>query len=153
MLYWLSYEASPEAGQGFICNCLSYFITAKTSFTSILYPQFTHMIFIIYTLHVIIQSCYLENFKQTFHIFSLLELRNVLCSRDLDVPRAQRIIGFFLIYPQVNGVRKSDRMDVFTHWCNWRCRTQSWPTCPGAVHRTPLALTQPAPESRSIQLP
>ena len=32
----------------FLCNCLSYFTTAKISFTSILYPQFTHMIFIIY---------------------------------------------------------------------------------------------------------
>ena len=32
---------------GFICICLSYFITAKITFTSILYPQFTHMIFII----------------------------------------------------------------------------------------------------------
>ena len=36
---------------GLICNCLSYFTTAKISFTSILYPQFTHMIFIIYTSH------------------------------------------------------------------------------------------------------
>ena len=27
---------------GFICNCLSYFTTAKISFTFILYPQFTH---------------------------------------------------------------------------------------------------------------
>ena len=34
---------------GFIYNCSSYFTTAKISFTSILYPQFTHMIFIIYT--------------------------------------------------------------------------------------------------------
>ena len=34
---------------GFISNCLSYFTTAKLSFTSILYPQFTHMIFTIYT--------------------------------------------------------------------------------------------------------
>ena len=34
---------------GFICNSLSYFTTAKISFTSILYPQFTQMIFIIYT--------------------------------------------------------------------------------------------------------
>ena len=32
---------------GFICNCLSYFTTVKISFTSILYPQFTHIIFII----------------------------------------------------------------------------------------------------------
>ena len=34
---------------GFICDCLSYFTTVKISFISILYPQFTHMIFIIYT--------------------------------------------------------------------------------------------------------
>ena len=38
-----------ESFLGFICNCLSYFTTVKISFTSILYPQFTHMIFIIYT--------------------------------------------------------------------------------------------------------
>ena len=31
-----------------ICNCWSYFTTAKISFTSILYPHFTHIIFIIY---------------------------------------------------------------------------------------------------------
>ena len=36
---------------GFYCNCLSYFTTVKISFTSILYLQFTHMIFIIYTSH------------------------------------------------------------------------------------------------------
>ena len=29
-------------------------------------------------------------------MFSLHELRFVICSRDLDVLRAQRIIGFFL---------------------------------------------------------
>ena len=32
--------------------------------------------------------------EQTFHMFSLRDLRFVLCSRDLDVLRAQRIIGF-----------------------------------------------------------
>ena len=36
---------------GFMCNCLSYFTTANISFMSILYPQFTHMIFIRYTSH------------------------------------------------------------------------------------------------------
>ena len=41
-------EAS-EFFLGFLCNCLSYFTTVKISFTSILYPQFIHMIFIIYT--------------------------------------------------------------------------------------------------------
>ena len=30
---------------GFVCNCLSYFTTAKITFTSILYLQFTHMIY------------------------------------------------------------------------------------------------------------
>ena len=34
---------------GFICNCLSYSITARITFTCILYPQCTRMIFIIYT--------------------------------------------------------------------------------------------------------
>ena len=34
---------------GFICNCLSYFITARITFTCTLYPQCTHMIFIICT--------------------------------------------------------------------------------------------------------
>ena len=34
---------------GFICICLSYITTVKISFTSILYPQFTHMIFVTYT--------------------------------------------------------------------------------------------------------
>ena len=33
--------------------------------------------------------------KQTFRMFSLRDLRFVLCSRDLDVLRAQRIMGFF----------------------------------------------------------
>ena len=32
-----------------ICNCLSYFITVRITFTSILHPLCTHMIFIIYT--------------------------------------------------------------------------------------------------------
>ena len=30
-------------------------------------------------------------------MFSLRDLRFVLCSRDLDVLRAQRIIGFFVL--------------------------------------------------------
>ena len=42
MLHQLSYEASPEAGQVRVCDCLSYVTTVKISFTSILYPQFTH---------------------------------------------------------------------------------------------------------------
>ena len=44
-------------------------------------------------------------------MFSLRNLRFVLCSRDLDVLRAQRIIGFFYLnYPQSNEVRISDHM-------------------------------------------
>ena len=30
-------------------------------------------------------------------MFSLLDLRFVLCSRDLDLLRAQRIMGFFIL--------------------------------------------------------
>ena len=40
----------------------------------------------------------------------LLHLRFVLCSLDLDVQRAQRIIGFYLNYPQISEVGKSDHM-------------------------------------------
>ena len=46
-------------------------------------------------------------------MFSLRDLRFLLCSRDLDVLRAQRIIGlFYLNYPQINEVRKCDRVDI-----------------------------------------
>ena len=55
---------------GFICNCLSYFTTAKISFTSILYPQLTHMIFIIYTL---CQSENLSSWVCTYYSFPWLE--------------------------------------------------------------------------------
>ena len=44
---------------------------------------------------IIIKSCYCD-YKQTFHMFSLLDLRFVFCSRDLDVLRAQRIIAVFI---------------------------------------------------------
>ena len=37
-------------------------------------------------------------------MFLLGDLRFVLCSRDLDIPRAQRIVGFN--YPQINEVGK-----------------------------------------------
>ena len=42
-------------------------------------------------------------------MFSLCDLRFLLCSRDLDVLRVQRIIVFFLNlnYPQINEVEKS----------------------------------------------
>ena len=39
---------------------------------------------------------WLQN-KQTFRMFSLRDLRFVLCSRDLDVLRAQRIMGCFIL--------------------------------------------------------
>ena len=51
--------------------------------------------------------------KQTFHMFSLRDLRFVLCSRDLDVLRAQRIRLFsYLNYPQINEVWNSDHVVV-----------------------------------------
>ena len=43
-------------------------------------------------------------------MFSLLDLRFALCSRDLYILRAQRIIGFYLNYPQINEIKVSDRM-------------------------------------------
>ena len=46
-------------------------------------------------------------------MFSLRDLRFVHCSRDLDVLRAQRIIGFFYPnYPQITEVRKSDHVGL-----------------------------------------
>ena len=40
------------------------------------------------------------------------DLRFMLCSLDLDVQPAQRIMGFFYLnYPQSNKVRKSDHME------------------------------------------
>ena len=46
-------------------------------------------------------------------MFSLRDLSFVLCSRDLNVLRAQRIMGSF--YPQIKEVRKS----------RWEQRTKS----------------------------
>ena len=44
-------------------------------------------------------------------MFSLCDLRFVLCSRDLDVLRAQRSMGFFILnYPQIKEVGKADHM-------------------------------------------
>ena len=45
---------------------------------------------------LIIQSCY-SDYRINNHMFSLRDLRFVLFSRDLDVLRAQRIIGFFML--------------------------------------------------------
>ena len=48
-LYMIKIIWVSEIFLGFICNCLSYFITAKITFTCTLHPQWTNMIFIIYT--------------------------------------------------------------------------------------------------------
>ena len=46
-------------------------------------------------------------------MFSLRDLRFVICSRDLDVLRAQRITGFFYLnYPQISVVGKSHQLVV-----------------------------------------
>ena len=57
LLLLFSMLVASEFFLGF-CNCLSYFTTAKISFSVSLYPQFTHMIFVIYTLHVGCCCCY-----------------------------------------------------------------------------------------------
>ena len=55
---------------------------------------------------IIIQSCH--------HMFSLRDPHFVFCSRDLDVLRARRIMGFFYLnYPQINEISKSDHMVYF----------------------------------------
>ena len=50
--------------------------------------------------------------KQTFHMFSLRDLLFVLCSLDLDVQRAQRIMVFCLNYPQISEVGKFDHVVI-----------------------------------------
>ena len=48
-------------------------------------------------------------------MFSLRDLRFLLCSRDLDVLRVQRTMGFFHFnYPQTNEVKKSNHIAIFT---------------------------------------
>ena len=49
-------------------------------------------------------------------MFSPRDLIFVLCSRDLDVLRAQRSMGFY--YPQINEVGKSDHMGNNRLGCN-----------------------------------
>ena len=49
-------------------------------------------------------------------MFSLLDLRFVLCSRDLDALLAQMFMGFF-IYPQINEVRNSAHTAVIHPKC------------------------------------
>ena len=46
---------------------------------------------------------------QTFRMFSLRDLRFVLCSRDLNVVRAQRIMGF-LSYFTHKSTRSENHM-------------------------------------------
>ena len=51
-----------------------------------------------------------------FHVFLLRDLRFVLCSRDLDVLRAQRIIGFLILI-----THKSARLENTVTWLvQWR---------------------------------
>ena len=47
-------------------------------------------------------------------MFSLRDLRFVLCSRDLDVLRAQRIIGFFILI-----THKSPRSENLITWVHY----------------------------------
>ena len=47
---------------------------------------------------IILQSCYFDKWnKQTFCILSLHDLHFMLCSLDLNIPCAQRIMGFFIL--------------------------------------------------------
>ena len=55
---------------------------------------------------IIIQSCYCDYRIYKTFTCSRCELVFVLCSRDLDILRAQRIIGFILSYPQINEIGK-----------------------------------------------
>ena len=65
---------------------------------------------------IIIQSCYFEyRINKPFACSRcVICVSCSICSRDLDVLHAQRIIGFFiLIYPQINEVGKSDHVALF----------------------------------------
>lgn len=68
-------------------------------------------------------------------MFSLRELRFALCSLDLNFLRAQRIMGFFLNYPQINGVGVSDH--VVCKGANKQQQKSSLPQQP--VETLPLA--------------
>ena len=58
-----------------------------------------------------------RSFGQTFHMFSLLDLRFMLCSHDLNELHVQRIT-LYDHYPQINEVRNSDDVEVNAmHWC------------------------------------
>ena len=62
---------------GYICNCLSYFKTAKISFISILYLQFTHMIFIMYTSSWSFVGQF-WTLSQTILLWSIVALKNII---------------------------------------------------------------------------
>ena len=47
-------------------------------------------------------------------MFLLRDLHFVLCPLELDVQHAQRIRGFYLNYPQINEVGKTDHVE-----CAW----------------------------------
>ena len=60
---------------------------------------------------IIIQSCYFNyRRKKIFTKLLLNDLHFVLCSLELDVLRAQRIMGFLCYYPQISEVGKSNHM-------------------------------------------
>ena len=60
-------------------------------------------------------------------MFSLRDLRFLLCSRDLDVLCAQRIIGFLISYPEINEAGECGHMvivyrqNVLFAWCTYNC--------------------------------
>ena len=56
-------------------------------------------------------------------MLSLRDLRFVFFSLDLDVLRAQRIIGSLSYYPQINEVRKPDHMAMVSNLC-WSAATE-----------------------------
>ena len=66
-------ECCTGGALGFIWNCLSYFTTARITFTCIIYPQCTHMIYIIYTSIIILllKDCFIEWGAGCFCLFCL----------------------------------------------------------------------------------
>ena len=68
-------------------------------------------------------------------MFSLRDLRFVLCSRDLDVLRAQRIMGFLSWLPTNQRGRKSDHVRLI---CTYRDHAHS------ILHEPPTQLFSPS---------
>ena len=59
--------------------------------------------------------------KQTFRMFSLRDLRFLLCSFYLDVLRAQRIIGFFILIthnPTRSEIPSQMSCSTLPDWCH-----------------------------------